>query len=42
MKNLQLIVVQRAQIAAQSGVDMIEVGTWDIEAARAANAAKQA
>ena len=32
--------VQRAQIAAQAGVDMIEIGTWDIEAARAANAAK--
>jgi len=42
MKNLQLIVVQRAQIAAQAGVDKIEIGTWDIEAARAANAAKQA
>jgi len=41
MRNLQLIVVQRAQIAASAGVDMIEIGTWDIEAARAANAAKQ-
>lgn len=40
MKNLQLVVVQRTQIAAQAGVDKIEIGTWDIESARAANAAR--
>lgn len=39
MKNLQLIVVQRALVAASAGVDMMEVGTWDIEAARAKNTA---
>lgn len=38
MKNFQLIVVQRALISASAGVDSLEIGTWDIEAARAANA----
>ncbi|MEQ1636222.1 MAG: DUF2169 domain-containing protein [Methylococcales bacterium] len=37
LKNLQLIVVQRALIAASAGVDSLEIGTWDIAAARAAN-----
>ena len=38
MQTLQLIVVQRGLVAARAGVDRIELGTWDIAAARAANA----
>jgi hypothetical protein len=39
MKNLQLIVVQRALVATSTGVDSIEIGTWDSEVAHAKNAA---
>jgi len=38
MQTLQLIVVQRGLVAARAGVGRIELGTWDIAAARAANA----
>ena len=39
LKAMQLIVVQRALVAAKAGVDKIEIGTWDVEGARARNAA---
>lgn len=39
LKAMQLIVVQRAVVAAKAGVDKIEIGTWDVEGARARNAA---
>lgn len=35
----ELGVVQRAVVAAAAGVELMELGTWDIEAARRANAA---
>ena len=38
LQALQLVVVQRGLVAAAAGVDLIELGTWDIAAARAANA----
>ena len=37
----ELGVVQRAVVAAAAGVELMELGTWDIEAARRANAAAQ-
>lgn len=39
LKAMQLIVVQRALVAAKANVEMVEIGTWDIESARARNAA---
>lgn len=42
MRALQLIVVQRALVSAAAEVTRIELGTWDIAAARAANSAKLA
>lgn len=39
LKAMQLVVVQRAAIAAKAEVEMIEIGTWDVEGARARNAA---
>jgi hypothetical protein len=39
LEAMQLVVVQRALVAAQAGVDTIEIGTWDVEGARARNAA---
>ncbi|MBK6975202.1 MAG: hypothetical protein IPH26_20425 [Sterolibacteriaceae bacterium] len=42
LQSLQLIVVQRALVAAAAGVQKIELGTWDIAAARRSNAAKLA
>ncbi|MGB7990216.1 MAG: DUF2169 domain-containing protein, partial [Candidatus Methylophosphatis roskildensis] len=42
LQALQLIVVQRALVAAAAGVQKIELGTWDIAAARQSNAAKLA
>lgn len=39
MEALTLSVVQRALIGAASGTAVIELGTWDIDAARAKNAA---
>ncbi|MBK7663613.1 MAG: DUF2169 domain-containing protein [Sterolibacteriaceae bacterium] len=42
LQSLQLIVVQRALVAAAAGVQKIELGTWDIGAARRSNAAKLA
>jgi hypothetical protein len=39
LKAMQLIVVQRALVAAKASVEMIEIGTWDVEGARARNAA---
>lgn len=35
----ELGVVQRAVVAAAAGVELMEFGTWDIEAARRANVA---
>ena len=40
MRALQLIVVQRALVSASAEVAAIELGTWDIDAARAANSAR--
>lgn len=40
LQALQLIVVQRALVSAGADVQVIELGTWNIEAARAANAAR--
>lgn len=40
MQALQLIVVQRALVSASAEIAAIELGTWDIDAARAANAAR--
>ena len=40
LRAMQLILVQRTVISAQAEVEGIEIGTWDIEAARAANAAR--
>lgn len=37
----ELSIVQRAVIGAAAGVERMELGTWDIEAARRANAAIQ-
>ena len=37
----ELSVVQRAVVGAAAGVERMELGTWDIEAARRANAAVQ-
>ena len=37
----ELSVVQRAVVAAAAGVELMELGTWDVEAARRANAAIQ-
>ena len=37
----ELSIVQRAVIGATAGVERMELGTWDIEAARRANAAIQ-
>jgi len=39
MEALTLSVVQRALIGAASGTAVIELGVWNIEAARAKNAA---
>lgn len=39
LKAMQLVVVQRGLVAAQAGVDKIEIGTWDVAGARARNAA---
>lgn len=38
MRALQLIVVSRATVAAAAGVEKIELGTWDVDAARERNA----
>lgn len=40
-QTYELALVQRAVVAARAGVDGIELGTWDIDAARRANAAVQ-
>lgn len=42
LKSLELTVVQRAVVAASAGVERMELGTWDITAARAANVVKLA
>jgi len=42
MRAMELTIVQRATVPAQAGVRNLEVGTWDIEAARRANAARMA
>lgn len=38
MKAMELAVVQRALVSAAAKVDMVEIGTWDIAAARQSNA----
>lgn len=40
LQALELTVVQRGLVAASAGVERMELGTWDIAAARAANAVK--
>jgi hypothetical protein len=37
LRAMQLIVVQRALVAAKAGVERIEIGTWDYHEARARN-----
>uniref|UniRef100_UPI003A9571EC DUF2169 domain-containing protein n=1 Tax=Marinomonas gallaica TaxID=1806667 RepID=UPI003A9571EC len=38
MQHLTVSVVRRALVAAKAGIKQMELGTWDIEAARAKNA----